>query len=45
MSQMNKKLPVGLGSGSISETGQRFYKMKQTNLCLSYTCVYRTKKY
>lgn len=45
MSQINKNLPVGLGSESISETCQRFHKMKQTKLCLSYTCVYQIKKY
>lgn len=45
MSQINKNLLVGLGSGSISETGHRFSNMKQTKLCLSYTCVYQTNKY
>lgn len=45
MSQINKNLLVGLGSGSISETGHRFSNMKQTKLCLSYTCVYQINKY
>lgn len=45
MSQINKNLLVGLGSGSICETGHRFSNMKQTKLCLSYTCVYQTNKY